>query len=300
MPPIFARLYANPYVVLPATCLMWAGNSIIGRLAVGEITPMALTFLRWFFVCVLMALFYRRQALAALPALRGRWPWLIAMAALGYTGFNAFLYAAAHRTGAVNLTMLQASVPVMVLVGGAVLFRAQVTSLQMLGTALTLIGVAVVASGGEIDRLKALAFNLGDVYMLIACLFYAFYTLGLRWRPDLSGIALLAWFAVVASATSFVLFAYEAASGDFFWPTWKGWLLLTYAVICPSLLSQIFYMRGVELIGPGRAGLFINLVPVFGALMAVFFLREPFGWADAGAAVLVFGGIGVAEAGKRA
>ena len=300
MPSLIARLYANPYFVLPAASLMWAGNSIAGRLAVGQITPMTLTFLRWFGVCVLMALFYRRPALAALPLLRGRWLWLIAMAMVGYTAFNVLLYAAAYRTSAVNLTMLQASIPVLVLIGAAVFFRTAITPLQCLGTVLTLIGVAVVACGGDIARLATFAFNRGDVFMLIACLFYAFYTLALRWRPDLPGLSLLAWFAAVAAASSLVLVAYEVASGGFFWPTWQGWLILAYATICPSLLSQVFYMRGVALIGPGRAGLFINLVPVFGALMAVFFLREPFDWADAGAAALVFGGIAVAEAGKRA
>ena len=299
MPPIFTRLYNNPYCVLPAASLMWAGNSVIGRVAIGEVTPMALTFLRWFFVCCLMALFYRRPALAALPVLRGRWAWLIAMAVLGYTAFNALLYAAAHHTTAVNLTMLQASIPVLVLLGGALLFRARVVPLQGLGTALTLIGVAVVASGGDIARLAALQFNIGDVFVLVACLLYAGYTLALRWRPALNGLSLLVWFAVVAMAASAPLLAYEMASGAFFWPSWKGWLILVYVTICPSLLAQIFYMRGVELIGPGRAGLFINLVPVFGAMMAVAFLREPFGWSEGVAAVLVFGGIAVAEAGKR-
>ena len=299
MPSIFKRLYSNPYFVLPAASLMWAGNSVIGRVAIGEVTPMALTFLRWFFVCCLMALFYRRPALEALPVLRGRWPWLIAMAVLGYTIFNALLYVAAQHTPAVNITLLQASIPVLVLLGGALLFRARVAPLQGLGTVLTLVGVAVVASGGDIARLAAFQFNIGDVFILIACMLYAGYTLGLRWRPPLAGLSLLVWFAVVAMAASIPLLIYEIASGAFFWPSWKGWLILVYVTICPSLLSQIFYMRGVELIGPGRAGLFINLVPVFGALMAVAFLREPFGWADAGAAVLVFGGIAVAEAGKR-
>ena len=292
-------LFDNAYVVLPAASLMWAGNSIIGKLAIGEVTPMTMTFLRWFFVCAILALFYRREARAALPVLAPRWKWLVAMAGLGYTAFNALLYAAAHHTSGVNLTMLQASIPVFVLAGSVLVLRSRVGLLQGLGTALTLVGVAVVATGGDLERLTGLRFNIGDLYVLIACAFYAGYTLGLRARPPLSGFGLFIGFAAVAMLVSAPLLAWEIAGGAVFWPTARGWAIMAYVTICPSLLSQIFYIRGVELIGPARAGLFINLIPVFGALMALAILGEPFGWDEVLAAALVFGGIAMAEAGKR-
>jgi drug/metabolite transporter (DMT)-like permease len=277
---------------------MWAGNSIVGKAAIGEVTPMGLTFFRWFFVCVILAVFYRREALRSLPVILPRWRWVATMSVLGYAAFNALLYAAAHHTSAVSLTMLQASVPVFVLIGAVIMFRSRLTPMQIVGTALTLLGVAVVASGGEIERLTGLRFNLGDVYILVACLFYAGFTLGLRRRPPLSGFSLFIWFAVVALLASVPLLAWEVAEGTFFWPTPRGWLILAYVTVCPSLLSQIFYIRGVELIGPARAGLFINLIPVFGAMMAVILLGEPFDWAEAIAAILVFGGIALAERGR--
>jgi drug/metabolite transporter (DMT)-like permease len=292
-------LYDNAYVLLPAASLMWAGNSIIGKLAIGEITPMGLTFLRWLFVCAILAVFYHQDARKGLPVVLPRWRWVVAMSVLGYTAFNALLYAAAHHTSGISLTMLQASIPVMVLIGGVLLFRSHVSALQVMGTALTIVGVAVVASGGDLGRLLGLRFNIGDVYILIACAFYAGYTLGLRRRPPLSGFALFIWFAIVAMLASVPLLMWEIWHGDFHWPTPAGWLMLAYVTICPSLLSQIFYIRSVELIGPARAGLFINLVPVFGAIMAVVLLGEPFDWAELIAAVLVFGGIAIAEVGKR-
>jgi drug/metabolite transporter (DMT)-like permease len=300
MPNLLTLFYRNPYAVLPAASLLWAGNSIMGKLAIGEVTPMTLTCLRWFFVVAMLAPFLHRPAMEALPALKGRWLWLIAMAVLGYTIFNALLYVAAHHTSGVNLTMLQASIPVMVLAGTVLIYAASVSPLQGIGTVLTLIGVAIVASAGDVQRLLALQFNIGDLYVLIACLLYTFYTLGLRRRPAMAGLTLFYWFAIVAMLACIPLFAYEVAQEAFFWPSWKGWAIIAYVTICPSFLSQIFYMRGVELIGPGRAGLFINLIPVFGAIMAVAVLNEPFGRADATAAALVFGGIAVAEFGKQA
>jgi drug/metabolite transporter (DMT)-like permease len=119
-------------------------------------------------------------------------------------------------------------------------------------------------------------------------------------RPPISGFGLFIGFATVAVLASSPLLAWEIAHGDFFWPSGAGWAILAYVTLCPSLLSQIFYIRGVELIGPARAGLFINLIPIFGALMAIVILGEPFGWDELAAAALVFGGIAVAEVGKRA
>lgn len=298
-PRLLARLYDNAYVLLTGATLMWAGNSIIGIAAVGEVTPMTLTFLRWFFVCLILGALYRRDVEAAAPVLAPRWRWVTAMAVLGYTTFNALLYGAAHHTSGINLTMLQSSIPVMVLVGGAVAFGSRVTGVQALGTALTVIGVLVVASGGDIRRLLGLEFNAGDLYVLIACALYAGYTLGLRGRPAISGFGLFIGFAVVAMVSSLPLLLYEMATGGFFWPSAKGWAILAYVTICPSILSQIFYIRGVELIGPARAGLFINLIPIFGAVMAVVVLGEPIGWDELLAACLVFGGIAIAEAGRK-
>ena len=295
----FRRLSRNAYLMLVAATMMWAGNSIIGKIAIGEVTPMTLTFMRWFLVCAILALFYRGDAAAAWPVLRPRWRWVVAMSVLGYTVFNALVYAAAHHTSGVNLTMLQSSIPVMVLIGAAIVFRTRIGGLQALGTVLTVVGVLVVASGGDIGRILRLGFNVGDLYVLIACALYAGYTLGLRKRPATSGFALFIGFAVVAMVSSLPLLVWEAATGEFFWPSLVGWGILAYVTLCPSLLSQIFYIRGVELIGPTRAGLFINLIPIFGAVMAVLVLGEPFGWQEVAAAALVFGGIAVAEAGKR-
>jgi drug/metabolite transporter (DMT)-like permease len=123
-------LYDNAYVLLPAATLMWAGNTIIGKLAIGQVTPMGLTFLRWFLVCIILALFYRKEAREALPVILPRWRWAVAMSVLGYTAFNALLYAAAHHTSAINLTMLQSSIPVFVLIGGAIVFGAYVGGLR--------------------------------------------------------------------------------------------------------------------------------------------------------------------------
>ena len=288
-------LYGQAFLLLALTTLMWGGNAVASRLAVGHISPMALTCLRWLGVILILAPLMRRQVIAELPALVPRWRYIVVMAALGFTVFNALMYAAAHHTSAVNLTILQGSVPVMVLTGSLLWFGTKIRLVQILGMAVTMIGVVTVAARGEMETLATLAFNIGDVWMIFACAGYAAYTVALRKRPAVSGFVFFSALAGAAFALTLPLLAWEAAAGAVVWPDARGWAILLYVTLFPSLLSQIFYMRGVELIGPGRAGLFVNLVPVFGAILAVAILGEPFRFYHALALALVLGGIWLAE-----
>ena len=295
---LWRSLYGRPYLLLTLTTLMWGGNAVASRLAVGHISPMALTCLRWLAVCLVLAPFLGRRPTDEAPALAGRWPYIVVMSALGFTSFNALMYAAAHHTPAVNLTILQGSIPVLVLLGTLLLFGTRIRLVQALGAAVTLVGVAIVAAGGDIETIATLAFNIGDVCMMIACAAYAAYTVLLRRRPAVSGFAFFAALTGAALLLSLPLLAWEAAAGSLVWPDARGLAILAYVALFPSLLSQVFFMRGVELIGPNRAGLFVNLVPVFGALLAVIVLDEPFRLYHALALGLVLGGIWLAERGR--
>jgi drug/metabolite transporter (DMT)-like permease len=292
---LWQGLMRQPYLLLMLTALLWGGNAVAGRLAVGEISPMALTCLRWVIVVAILVPTVGPRVVAAWPTLGPRWRSIMLMGALGFTGFNALFYAAAHHASAVNLTIFQGAIPVLVLLGTVLFFRTRIRPLQVLGMAVTLVGVAVVAVKGDLVVLRTLALNIGDVWMLVACVLYAGYTLGLRNRPVVPGFVFFTAMAVVAFLTSVPLFLVEVAQGALQWPTARGSAVLLYVGLFPSLLAQIFFMRGVELIGPGRAGLFVNLVPVFGALLAVALLGEPFAIYHAAGLVLVLGGIALAE-----
>jgi drug/metabolite transporter (DMT)-like permease len=292
---LWAGLFGQAYLLLGLTALFWGGNAIAGRLAVGEVSPMVLTALRWVIVVAVMLPLTGRQLAEAWPVLRDRRVSTILMGIFGFTGFNGLFYAAAHHTTAVNLTIFQGSIPVLVLIGMVLFFGLRAVPLQILGMAVTLLGVVVVSVKGSLEILRSLAFNIGDVWTLIACVFYAGYTLGLRHRPQVPGLVYFTALAIVAFLSSLPLLAFEVATGTVQWPTLKGWAVLLYVGLLPSLLAQIFYIRGVELIGPARAGLFVNLVPVFGALLAVVLLGEPFAFYHALGLALVLGGIALAE-----
>jgi drug/metabolite transporter (DMT)-like permease len=289
------RLWDRPLLLLSATSLIWAGHAVVGKLAVGEIGPMTLTFLRWSFAIGPIWFAARRTLSADFRVLRTRWLYVASLGALGYTAFNALFYVSAYYTGALNMALIQACIPALVLIGAALGFGARPNLPQALGAAATIAGVAVIAAQGDIARLAKLAFNFGDLLLLIACLFYAYYALALRYRPPVSSVGFLAGMALAALITSFPPFVWEAARQGLQWPSAKGFAVLLYAALGPAFLSQLMFMRGVELIGPGRAGVFVNLVPIFGALLAVVLLGEPLASYHLVAIALVVGGIALAQ-----
>ncbi|MGL4242507.1 MAG: DMT family transporter [Beijerinckiaceae bacterium] len=292
-------LSGNAYLLLSLTNLLWAGNTVAARLAVGNVSPMLLVLLRWVLACAVLAFLARTAIKADWPQLKTRLPYLFLMGAFGYTGFNALFYVAGHHTTAINMGILQGAMPVIVLIAGALMYRDRASPIQWLGTAITLMGVALVASGGDLATLRALTFNIGDIWMLIAGVLYAVYTVALKNRPAASAIGFFAFMAFAAALTSVPLVVAEWQRGELLMPTWQGWLLIAYIGLGPSLAAQLMFMRGVQLIGAARAGIFINLVPVVGPMLAILILGERFGWHHVAALALVLGGIYVAERGRR-
>lgn len=289
------RLYERPYLLLTLTTLMWAGNAIASRLAVGHVSPMMVTTLRWVGTLTILLIIARSALVADWPAIKARWRWFVVMGVLGFTGFNALFYISAQYTTAINLGIIQGSIPIMVLIGAFLAYRTTISPLQIGGITTTLVGIALLATQGHLERLFGFVFNIGDVIMLAACLGYSTYTVALRNRPAVSPLAFFTMLSSVALVSSLPLLAVEASLGQTQAPDLRGWLLVAYIATGPGLLSQLFFIRAVELIGPGRAGVFVNLVPVWSAIMGPLILGEIFGWYHAAALALVLGGIWLAE-----
>jgi drug/metabolite transporter (DMT)-like permease len=286
------------YLLLTFTTLCWGGNAVFGRLAVGEVSPVALVSLRWLGALALLLVFAHAQVRRDWPALRERLLFVAAMGAIGFTVFNALFYVAAHWTTAINIGIIQGSIPVFVLIGAFAAYRTRVAALQIAGVFVTMLGVAIVASDGQPGRLASLALNFGDVLMVAACLLYAGYTLGLSRRPLVSPLSLFTVMGAAAFVSSLPLALAEAALGRFQWPTAAGWIIVGLVTLFPSFLAQIAFIQGVTFIGPSRAGVFVNLVPVFASILALLILQEPFRLFHAVALALVLGGIWLSERGK--
>ena len=285
----------NAYTLLTLTTLFWAGNAVAGKLAAGTISPVALTFARWTIACLVFYAFARPHLRNDWPLVRRHLAMLFALGALGFSAFNIGLYWAVHYTTVINVAIEQSAMPVLIILANYLLFSQRITSLQALGVLLTITGVLVTATRGAPLAIFETGVNRGDAIMILCVILYGGYTLALRFRPDIHWTTLM--FALTASAAIFALplYAFEIFDEGFRMPEAKGWAIIAYTAIFPSMLSQLFFIRGVAMIGPNRAGLFINLVPIFAAILAVLILAESFRPYHLAGMLLVLGGIGLAE-----
>jgi drug/metabolite transporter (DMT)-like permease len=286
---------SKAYIALVIAALCWGGNAVAGKLALGHVSPMMLTFLRWFFAVAIIFAISVPQLVRDWPVLRKNIPMLLIYGAIGYTSFNALLYSALRYTTAINAAVIQAGIPMLIFVLNFLLFRTKVSIAQICGFFLTLLGVALLASHGDLPALLGLHLNFGDGLMLLAVLSYAVYTICLRWKPRVDWRSLMAVPAFFALLTSVPLLIWEMSEDAVIWPDTFGWSIALYTSVFASLVAQILYINGVESLGPNRAGLFINLVPVFGTLLSVAILGETLHLYQIMALLLALGGIAVAE-----
>ena len=255
--------------------LGWAGNTVAGRMSTGEISPMVVVFLRWFIISIFLILFLNKKLILSFKLISGKLVWLCLMGSLGLTGFNALFYIAAQNTTAINLGIIQGIMPAIILVGSVIMFKEAVNFTKVTGLIIAFFGVLVVVSQGDYERVILLSFNYGDLVMLCACFFYSGFTLGLKNKPVIDPIVLMTYFSLSALIFSIPLLTVEYYLGLIQVPaTSTAWLTILYIAFVPSFLAQIFFIRGVELVGASKAGLFINFLPIFAAILGVLLLGE--------------------------
>ena len=255
--------------------LGWAGNTVAGRMSTGEISPMVVVFLRWFIISIFLILFLNKKLILSFKLISKKLVWLCLMGSLGLTGFNALFYIAAQNTTAINLGIIQGIMPAIILVGAVILFKEAVNFTKVTGLIIAFFGVLVVVSQGDYERVILLSFNYGDIVMLCACFFYSGFTLGLKNKPVIDPIVLMTYFSLSALIFSIPLLVTEYYLGLIKVPaTDTAWLTILYIAFVPSFLAQVFFIRGVELVGASKAGLFINFLPIFAAILGVLLLGE--------------------------
>ncbi|MFD0915281.1 DMT family transporter [Pseudahrensia aquimaris] len=300
--PFMPAIFKNPYLLLTITALFWGGNAIAGKFAIDHVSPMVLTFGRWAIALTIIGIIGRAHIANDWQKLKQRWFYLLMMGGFGYTAFNFALYSALHYTSAINITIEQTAMPFFIFVISFLVYRTSIQSLQIIGYALTVIGVIVTATNGTpLALLEGTSgLNRGDLIMLGGGIFYAAYSVGLRAKPDIHWQSFLA--SLIAGGVVFASFGlfYEMARGELLFPTtFQGAAVVAYAGIFPSLVSQGFFLAGVAAIGANRAGIFINLVPVFAAILSVMMLGEQLYPYHALAFCLVVGGVLIAQRGTR-
>ncbi|SDC52105.1 Threonine/homoserine efflux transporter RhtA [Sphingomonas sp. YR710] len=262
------------YVMLGFTMLFWAGNSIVGRAVRDDIPPITLALVRWTGALILLAPFALRPLIAEWPVVRRHWRSSLFLGIVGGAAFNGLLYSGLRYTTATNGLLLQALIPSLVLLVGAIGFRDRARVGQIIGIALSTIGVGLIVFRGDIAVILALHFGTGDMFILCGCVCWALYTACLRLRPAIQPITFVfVTFAISALAmVPFALGEAQAIAAMRWQPA--TFAAFAYVAIFPSIFAYFLYNAAVARIGPGAAGQTISLMPLFGALLATALLGE--------------------------
>ena len=271
---MFQRFH-HPYLLLTLTTLFWSGNMVVGRAIRADVPPFSLAFWRW---CIAFAL----TLPIALPYLREQWPILkrnwrpvVVLGLLGVGGYNTFAYIALQYTAATNASLLNSFIPVATIALSWLFLKKPMSRLEGLGVLISLAGVTAIVARGDLATLAALTINLGDVWMLLAVFVWAFYTIGLHWRPaGVHPMLMLAAFTLVGLMALAPAYAWEIAQGRVIQTTPAALAGIAYTGTLPGFLGYIFYNRAVGEVGASRASLFIHLMPVFGTALSAIFLAE--------------------------
>ncbi|MBK1661048.1 DMT family transporter [Paracraurococcus ruber] len=254
--------------------LFWAGNAIVGRAVAEEVPPLALAFWRWVLGAAIVLPFAWPHLARDIPAMRRAWKPMLALSVLGVAVFNSCLYTAAQSTTALNIVMLQSTMPVAIVLASFVLFGERVGARQGAGIAVSLAGALVLVTGGDPGVLARLDLNRGDLWMLAGILAYSVYTALLRRRPAVHGLSFVAATFVLGALVLLPVHVADSLAGRPMPLTATALLAVGYVAVFASVLAYLCYNRAVLLLGPNTAGLAAHLVPVFGTILAVLLLGE--------------------------
>ena len=237
---------------------------------------MALAYWRWTGAFVVAVGFAWPRLRTDVPVMLRHWKMMLLLAATGIASYNTMSYIGLTSTSALNVLLLQSATPLIIIVWAYLLFRDRPSPRQALGVTVSLAGVAAIAGHGSVEALAHLRLNRGDLWVLGALVIYACYCVTLRRRPKVHPLSFLVAAMGIGSCLMLPFMLWEFAAGGRIHGGLPSYAAIAYTAVLPSFVAYLFFNRGVELIGAGPAGQSMHLMPLFGSILAVLFLREQF------------------------
>jgi len=279
------------YLLLLIPPLLWAGNVVLARGVNQLIPPVAMSFLRWATAFALVAPLTWRHVRRDWRTALASWKILVVVSLLGISSFNTMLYTAVQTTTALNCALMQTAMPAVIILFCFVLFRERISPLQGVGVLLCSAGSALLVMRGDLQTLRQLDFVSGDLWMLLAVVCYALYSILLRYRPRIHPLSFLTFTFGLGTLFLVPLYLWERGQTGPLPLSLPVVGSILYVALGPSVAAYLCWNRGIEQIGASRAGLYINLIPLFASLMAVFWLGEQFRAYHFWGLVLLCGGL---------
>ena len=258
--------------------LFWSGNFIVGKFAtLFEIPPLSLNVFRWISVWLILMPFTYKEIYNNLHNIKKNWLIISFMGVITISTFNSVVYYALNYTQVINAVLVLAAIPAATIVFSSLMNIEKTNIFQLLGLFLSIIGIGSIISNGDIQKITSLNFNKGDLWMLVCVITWALYsTLLKKNKFQLSQFSLIQ--LMVSAGLLFLIpqLLYEKSIGLEVNFNKAFFIILFYVVIFPGIAAYYCWQKGVEIIGPNQASMFIQLMPLFSAIMAIIIFKEQF------------------------
>ena len=281
------------YILLILTTLFWSGNFIVGKAAsTYSIPPFSLNFYRWLFAGLILLPFTLNEIIKKKDYIFNNLGFFIILGITSITIFNSTVYYSLYYMQVISGVLMISTIPVWIMFISFILGIEKTNKFQILGVILSLLGVLFIITKSDLEVIKNLAFNRGDLIMALGMFAWALYSALLKKKTyEISQITLLE--VVIISGLIFLIPIYilEMIFGNQIVFGKPFILTLSYVVIFPGLASFFFWIKGISIIGANRAGVFLHLMPVFGSIMAIFLFNEKFMFYHLLGAIFIIAGI---------
>ena len=288
-----SRNLALAIVLLIASSFFWSGNFFSGKVAfLTNLTPFKLSFFRWILALLILLPFTYKQIIKDLDYYRKNIFLMIIISILGVTFFNSFTYISLRSSMVINSTLMASIAPVMMIGFSWLLFRTKTTKPQFAGIILSLIGALSIILKGNLDNLYNLYFTSGDLWMIAAVISWCLYSVLLKKIDSkTSQLANLEVMIIIGIIFITPFYIFESVNSTFLPSSRLDLVIISYVAVFASIVAFFSWNKGVSIIGPNRASLFLHLIPVFSAIWAITFLDEKFAFFHIIGVIFILSGI---------
>ncbi len=264
------------YILLVLTTIFWSGNFIVGKAAtIYNIPPFSLNFFRWLFAGIILFPFTFKEIILKKNYIKENVGLFIILGITSITVFNSIVYYSLYFTQVITGVLMISTIPVWIILISSLLKIEKTNIYQIFGILLSLIGVIAIVSKSDLKVIKELEFNKGDLSIIIAMFSWAiFSTLLKKKKLKISQITLLQVVIIFGLIFLTPIYIIELLLGNYIILDKPFFLTLAYVVIFPGLLSFLFWIKGISVIGANRSGIFLHLMPIFGSVFAIIIFKE--------------------------
>tara|TARA_B100000965_G_scaffold320963_1_gene282121 strand:+ start:593 stop:1483 length:891 start_codon:yes stop_codon:yes gene_type:complete len=281
------------YFILILTTIFWSGNFIVGKAAsTYDIPPFSLNFYRWFFAGLILFPFTIKELIAKKKYILENIGFFTILGITSITIFNSIVYYSLYYTQVISGILMISTIPVWIIFISSILNIEKTNIFQIIGVIFSLTGVIFIITKADLEIIKNLDFNKGDLSMVVAMFSWAVYSALLkRKKYEISQVTLLQVVIITGLIFLTPIYFIEMYMGNIIVLGIPFVLTLTYVVFFPGLASFFFWIKGISIIGANRAGVFLHLMPIFGAIMAMLIFNERFMFYHIFGAIFIIAGI---------